>query len=94
MLTTEKKQIIINKLLERISRYQCPICHNDSCTIVDGYLANTLQNDFSSMKLGGSFLPSVALVCNKCGFTSMHNAKVLGIEELKENLGSGAEVRG
>lgn len=86
MLTTEKKQLIINKLLERISRYQCPICHNDSCTIVDGYLANTLQNDFSSMQLGGSFLPSVAIVCNKCGFTSMHNAKVLGIEEVKGNL--------
>ena len=86
MLTTEKKQLIINKLLERISRYQCPICHNGSFTIVDGYLANTLQNDFSSMQLGGSFLPSVALVCNKCGFTSMHNAKVLGIEEVKGNL--------
>ena len=86
MLTTEKKQLIINKLLERISRYQCPICHNDSCTIVDGYLANTLQNDISSMQLGGSFLPSVAIVCNKCGFTSMHNAKVLGIEEVKGNL--------
>lgn len=86
MLTTEEKQLIINKLLERISRYQCPICHNDSFTIVDGYLANTLQNDFSSIQLGGSFLPSVALVCNKCGFTSMHNAKVLGIEEVKGNL--------
>lgn len=86
MLTTEKKQLIINKLLERISCYQCPICHNGSFTIVDGYLANTLQNDFSSIQLGGSFLPSVALVCNKCGFTSMHNAKVLGIEEVKGNL--------
>ena len=86
MLTTEKKQLIINKLLERISRYQCPICHNDSCTIVDGYLANTLQNDFASMQVGGSFLPSVAIVCNKCGCTSMHNAKVLGIEEVKGNL--------
>lgn len=48
MLTTEKKQLIINKLLERISRYQCPICHNGSFTIVDGYLANTLQNDFQA----------------------------------------------
>lgn len=86
MLTTENKQIILKKLQERIGSYQCPICHNNSFTIVDGYLANSLQNDFSSMQLGGSFLPSVALVCNKCGFTSMHNAKVLGIEEVKGDL--------
>ena len=36
MLTTEKKQLIINKLLERISRYQCPICHNGSFLLLMG----------------------------------------------------------
>lgn len=81
MLTKENKQHIINKLYEKIESYQCPICHNASFTIVDGYLANTLQDNFTSIQLGGSFLPSVALVCNNCGFTSMHNAKVLGIDE-------------
>ena len=83
MLTTENKQLIIEKLQDRIGYYKCPICNNHSFTIVDGYLANSLQNDFTSIQLGGSFLPSVALVCNKCGFTSMHNAKVLGIDETK-----------
>lgn len=80
MLTKENKQLIVKKIVEKIGYFKCPICHNDSFTIADGYIVNTLQDDLSRIQLGGSFLPSVALVCNKCGFTSIHNAKILGVD--------------
>ena len=79
MIKESDKQIILKKLAERIGVYKCPICHSSSFTIADGYLANTLQDNLNSIQLGGTFLPSVALVCTNCGFTSLHNAKILGI---------------
>lgn len=79
MIQENDKQIILKKLIERIGSYKCPICHGSSFTIVDGYLTNTLQDNLDSIQLGGTFLPSVALVCTNCGFTSLHNAKILGI---------------
>lgn len=79
MIKESDKQIILKKLAERIGVYKCPICHGSSFTIADGYLANTLQDNLNSIQLGGTFLPSVALVCTNCGFTSLHNTKILGI---------------
>lgn len=79
MIKESDKQIILKKLAERIELYKCPICHSSSFTIADGYLANTLQDNLNSIQLGETFLPSVALVCTNCGFTSLHNTKILGI---------------
>lgn len=81
MIKESDKQIILKKLAERIGVYKCPICHSSSFTIADGYLANTLQDHLNSIQLGGTFLPSVALVCTNCGFTSLHNTKILGLDK-------------
>lgn len=80
MIKESDKQKIVAKLMEKIGPYKCPMCHGGPFTIADGYLANILQDNVNSIQLGGSFLPSVALVCTNCGFTSLHNLKVLGIE--------------
>lgn len=80
MIKESAKQKIVDKLMKKIGPYKCPMCHADSFTIADGYLANTLQDNVNSIQLGGAFLPSVALVCTNCGFTSLHNLKILGIE--------------
>ena len=81
MIKESDKQIILKKLAGRIGVYKCPICHSSSFTIADGYLANTLQDNLNSIQLGGTFLPSVALVCTNCGFTSLHNTKILGLDK-------------
>ena len=81
MIKESDKQIILKKLAERIGVYKCPICHSSSFTIADGYLANTLQDNLNSIQLGGTFLPSVALVCTNCGFTSLHNTKILVLDK-------------
>ena len=81
MIKESDKQIILKKLAERIGLYKCPICHSSSFSIADGYLANTLQDNLNSIQLGGAFLPSVALVCTNCGFTSLHNTEILGLDK-------------
>lgn len=81
MLTDSDKRKILGKLVERMGHYQCPICHGESFTIVDGFLASSLHNTMHAIQTNDSFLPSVALVCSNCGFTSLHNAKVLGLDK-------------
>lgn len=86
MLTNENKQLIAKKVVEKIGFFKCPICQNSTFTIADGFLVSSLQKDLKNLSIGGEYLPSIALVCNNCGFTSLHNIKILGlnIEELKE----------
>lgn len=85
MLTKENKQIIAKKLIEKIGIFKCPICNNATFTIANGFICNNLQENLRSFQIGGEYLPSIALVCNKCGFTSFHNINILGIndEDLK-----------
>ncbi len=85
MLNESKKKEIAKTLLERIGKqYECPICHNNHFTIVDGYLVQGLQDNMNSIVLGnGPMIPSIAIVCIKCGFMSQHNLGVLGL--MKKN---------
>lgn len=79
MLNKDDKQKILNSIISKIGDYCCPICKSHSFTIADGYVATTLQPDTQSITIGSTFLPSVVLVCTNCGFTSLHNTKVLGV---------------
>ena len=81
MLTKENKQKIAKKLVEKIGMFKCPICQNGTFAIADGFVANSLQHDFKNLQMGGEYLPSIILVCKKCGFTSFHNTNILGIED-------------
>lgn len=80
MLSDIERHKILDSVLSKIGSYRCPICGSDQFTIVDGYVATCLQNNTKNITIGSSFLPSVVLVCTKCGFTSFHNAKILEIE--------------
>lgn len=82
MLSDIERKKILDSVLSKIGSYRCPICECNKFTIVDGYVATSLQDDTKSITLGGSFLPSVVLVCTKCGFTSFHNSKILGIDKI------------
>ena len=76
----EKKEIeIICKLKERQAKMPCRQCGNNSSTLLDGYLNTSFQLDFKSFNLGSRSIPSVATVCTRCGFISVH---ALGVLEL------------
>jgi hypothetical protein len=79
MLSQEKKQEIIRILNERIQVLTCPMCHQHSFIIADGYFNNTIQDNLKSINLGGSSIPTIAIVCSHCGFVSQHALGALGL---------------
>lgn len=79
MIPEEKKSKIIETLVSRIPNMCCPMCHNTHFTIVDGYMAEQIHDDYRNIVLSvGNILPSVLLVCSRCGFMSRHSLGVLG----------------
>lgn len=81
MLNQEEKQKIIRALSEKISK--CPMCGNVNFGIIDGYFFNIIHDNLESIKLGGTSIPTVAIVCKKCGFVSQHALGTLGLLPVK-----------
>lgn len=80
MLDEKEKQEIITALVEKVKTFECPMCHHHSFTILDGYIVQGIQKNKNKIVLGnGPMLPSMALVCNNCGFMSQHNLGILGL---------------
>ena len=76
---TEKKKII-DKLTEKGVKTICPMCGNNHFIIADGYFNNPMQSGFQGgVVLGGPSIPTIAIVCGSCGFTSQHAIGVLGL---------------
>ena len=79
LLTIEEKQRIIEKVREILPYIECPICHNKHFVVADGYFNTSIQGQLNGMMLGGPSIPSIGLICNKCGFISHHALGVLGL---------------
>lgn len=80
MLTNERKKEIIQTLATRIDKMECPICHKDKFSLLDGYINDGVQDDYKHQVIGvRTRIPSVALICNNCGFISQHSLGVLGL---------------
>lgn len=88
MLTEIEKKKIAKALAEKIGKpFECPICHSNNFTIIDGYLIQELQKNMNNIILGsGPILPSISIVCTKCGFMSQHNLGVLELIKPNESL--------
>lgn len=80
MLSQEEKQEIANRLNDRIHGLTCPMCHQvGGFIIADGYINNTMQDEIKKIHLGGTSIPTIALICSNCGFISQHALGVLGL---------------
>ncbi len=81
MISNEEKQKIVVELNKRINsgEIKCPMCGNKHFIIADGYFNSIMQDDLNNLVLGGPSIPSIAIVCNKCGFISSHALGVLGL---------------
>lgn len=84
MLDDDKKAELIRLITEKISSKgkspHCPMCGNNSFSLVDGYFSNGIQQDFSSVSLGGPAVPSATIICTNCGFMSQHALGAIGIK--------------
>jgi hypothetical protein len=79
-LTDGQKAEIAKRLGERGVRSQCPMCGHDSFVLADGYFIHSIQPNLGGgLVLGGPSVPTVAIVCSKCGFVSQHAVGVLGL---------------
>lgn len=66
--------------LERVgAKAPCPRCGNGQFTLLEGYFNQTVQNELAGMVLGGPSVPSVVVVCTRCGYLSQHALGVLGL---------------
>lgn len=79
MLTNEQKEKIKAELLKKVPVLTCPMCQTKNFTMSDGYFSNTLQPDLNSIALGGQSIPTIAIICNNCGFVSQHAIGRLGL---------------
>lgn len=84
----EEKEKIIKALEERSVNLPCPRCGNQQFSVAEGYFSQSLQKDLGGVILGGPTLPSVVIVCTRCGFLSQHALGALG---LLDNRGNGEQ---
>lgn len=80
-LSQEEKDEIIEILKERGAIQSCPRCGHGNFTILDGYMTHSLQSKLEGQVIGGPAIPTVAVICNNCGFVSEHALGVLGLLE-------------
>lgn len=87
MISQEEKQKIIQKLNEKLgsSGAKCPMCGNARFIIADGYFNTFVQDNLNGINLGGESIPSISIICNKCGFMSLHALGVLGLLPRQNN---------
>ena len=79
MLSQEEKLKAINKLNEIIPKMSCPMCRTPNFVLADGYFNNTLQSQFNGLAIGGTSIPTVAIICENCGFVSQHALGAIGL---------------
>lgn len=78
-ISPDKKQEIVNALQEKGAVLPCPRCNNNNFTLLDGYFNQSVQVEPKNLVLGGESVPSVVVVCNKCGYMSQHAIGVLNL---------------
>lgn len=87
-----QKGKIIKALQDKGAVLPCPRCGNQNFTLIDGYFNQPIQKQLSnSLVIGGPSIPSVGVVCNKCGFISHHAVGVLGLMPPSEENKNGTE---
>jgi hypothetical protein len=83
----EQKEKIISALMSRGAKAPCPRCNNANFTLVDGYFNQPIQAELGGLVIGGPSIPSVIVICTRCGYMSQHALGVLGLlpQEGKKN---------
>jgi hypothetical protein len=77
-LTEEQKAKIIKALQDRGAVLPCGRCGNNNFSLSEGLVTNLL-GDGKNFTLGGPAIPSVLLICTRCGAMYQHAVGVLGL---------------
>jgi ribosomal protein S27AE len=79
LLSEARKQQIIDALREHGAERPCPRCGNVDFLLIDGYFHRGVQSRLDRIEVGGQGVPTIALVCNQCGFIAEHALGALGL---------------
>jgi hypothetical protein len=88
-----EKENVTRALAERGVTLPCPRCGDNGWSVLEAYISNSLTQNASKVIVGGSALPTVAVICTKCGFLSEHVATVLELfGPFRQSPASGKEL--
>jgi ribosomal protein S27AE len=76
-LLPEERENIAKVLAERGVTLPCPRCGDSNWKVLDAYISNPLTQDVENVIVGGPVLPTVAVICTKCGFVAEHLAAAI-----------------
>ncbi len=62
----------IASLKKIIGNLECPMCHNTKFSYVQGFFVDTIQSDEKELKVAGDYIPTISIICDRCGFMSRH----------------------
>lgn len=76
-----KTEEVIARLQEKLgSSVRCPMCGGTHFHLAEGYFINSVQKEMNSFQFGGESIPTIAVICGKCGFMSQHAIGILDPE--------------
>ena len=85
-LSEERKNEIINELRDRGANLPCPRCGHQNFIISDGYFIQNMQTEFkAAIVVGGPVIPTIAIICQNCGFISHHALGIVGLLPERKN---------
>lgn len=80
MIPSEQKNIIKNRIQERVGTLECPMCHKHQFILLDGYFTENIQEDYKSIVIGnGNILPTIGIACINCGYVARFALGALGL---------------
>jgi hypothetical protein len=82
---TLEEQAAIERAIQTVAPdlRACPFCGKRAgYTLADGFVFLSTMRQPTAGDRGGTSLPSIALICRKCGNTMLLNAVVLGLHAL------------
>ena len=75
----KNQQIIADRLQEKLPNLECLMCKNKNLTLIEGFFAHDLQENFKSRHIGGKNVPTIPVACKNCGFVMEFSAGILGL---------------
>ena len=87
MIPIKQKDAIKARLQERIPKLECPMCHQYSFVLLDGYLTENIQENYNSIVIGnGEIFPTTAIVCTHCGYVARFALGALGLLQQNQKI--------
>ena len=73
------KEKIVSELNKKVPDLKCPICSHTALTLSGGFFAHDLQQDLGQRQIGGVNIPTIPIICTRCGYVMEFAAGTLGL---------------